>query len=58
MQTIRGWQARRSGANIRVTGYNTSTQAEVKIQATVLEPRRGGLVIAKATDGEEYSLVE
>lgn len=58
MQTIRSWRAQRSGANIRVSGYSTTTQADVKIQAVSIEPRRGGLVIATDKDGTEYSLVE
>lgn len=58
MQTLRGWRAVRSGANIRVTGYNTTTQEEAKIQASVIEPRRGGLVVATTKDGTEFGLVE
>jgi hypothetical protein len=55
---IRGWRAQRSGANIRVTGFDTSSQQDVKITATVIEPRRGGLVIATDKDGAEHTLVE
>lgn len=58
MQTLKGWTAQRSGANIRVTGFNTSTQKEDKVQVALIAPRRGGQVIATARDGTEYSLVE
>lgn len=58
MQTLKGWSARRSGANIRVTGFNTSTQQDDKVSVVTIEPRRGGLVIATTKDGTEYGLVE
>lgn len=58
MQTLRGWSAKRSGANIRVTGFDTSTQQDVKITATSIEPRRGGLVIAETKEGEVSLVVE
>lgn len=55
---IRSWKAQRSGANIRITGYDTSSQQDVKVQVTSIEPRRGGLVIATDKNGNEHTLVE
>lgn len=53
---IRGWKAQRSGAGIRITGFDTSSQKDVKVQVSVIEPRRGGLTIATDKDGNEYEL--
>ena len=53
---IRGWRAQRSGAGIRLTGFDLSTQKDVKIQATAIEPRRGGLTVAIDKDRVEHEL--
>jgi hypothetical protein len=53
---IRGWKAQRSGAGIRITGYDTSNQRDCKVQVVSIEPRRGGLTIATDKDGNEHTL--
>lgn len=55
--TLKGWEAKRSGAGIRVTGFDTASQADAKVQAVSIEPRRGGLVVAVDKDGNEHSLI-
>lgn len=57
MQTLRNWKAQRSGAFIRVSGFDTKSQQEVKITAALIEPRRGGQVIATDKDGVEHELI-
>jgi ribulose bisphosphate carboxylase small subunit len=58
LMQIRSWKAQRSGANIRVTGVDKGTQQAVKVTASHIEPRRGGLVVAVCKDGTEHQLVE
>jgi hypothetical protein len=53
---IRGWKVQRSGAGMRITGFDKSTQKDVKVQVVRVEPRRGGLVIATDKDGTEHEL--
>jgi hypothetical protein len=53
---IRGWKAQRSGAGIRVTGFDRSSQKDAKVQVTTIEPRRGGLIVATDKNGVEHEL--
>lgn len=53
---IRAWKAQRSGSGIRITGFDLSTQKDVKVQVVSIEPRRGGLTIATDKDGNEHQL--
>lgn len=53
---IRGWKAVRSGAGIRVAGFDIGTQNDAKVQVVSIEPRRGGLIIATDKDGNEHEL--
>jgi hypothetical protein len=53
---LKRWTAKRSGAGIRVTGFDTQLQKDAKLQAVSIEPRRGGLVAAIDKDGNEHTL--
>lgn len=55
-QTLKRWKAKRSGAGISITGFDTSAQRDGKVQAVSIEPRRGGLVVAVDKNGVEHRL--
>jgi hypothetical protein len=54
---LKGWSAKRSGAGIRVTGFDTASQQDTKLQAIEIRPKRGGLTIAVDKDGGEHELL-
>lgn len=53
---LKKWSAKRSGAGIRVTGFDTQSQQDVKLQCVEVSPRRGGQIIATDKDGGEHEL--
>lgn len=53
---LKNWSAKRSGAGIRVTGFDTMSQREEKIQVVEIAPQRGGRIIATDKDGNEHEL--
>jgi hypothetical protein len=57
MPTLKGWDARRSGAGIRVTGKDANGN-DTKIQAVSIGPRmHGAKIVAVDKDGDEHELV-
>lgn len=53
---LKKWSAKRSGAGIRVTGFDTQSQREAKVQVVEIAPRRGGQIMAIDKDGNEHEL--
>ena len=53
---LKNWSAKRSGAGMRVTGFDTQTQKDEKVQVVEISPRRGGIPIATDKDGNEHTL--
>jgi hypothetical protein len=53
---LKRWSAKRSGAGMRVTGFDTQLQKDAKVQVIEIAPRRGGLVVAIEKDGTEHTL--
>ena len=53
---LKGWSAKRSGAGIRVSGFDTQSQKDAKLQCVEISPRRGGRTVATDKDGNEHEL--
>jgi hypothetical protein len=53
---LKRWSAKRSGAGMRVTGFDTLSQRDAKLQCVEISPRRGGQIIATDKDGVEHEL--
>jgi hypothetical protein len=53
---LKKWSAKRSGAGIRVTGFDTMSQKDAKVQVVDISPRLGGRIVATDKDGNEHEL--
>lgn len=53
---LKNWSAKRSGSGMRVSGFDTMSQKDAKVQVIEIKPRRGGQIIGIDKDGNEHEL--